>query len=284
MNRKDGVKVKNIDGMHSLMPFILKDRVDSDVYINAKLDVTELVKYVNKMKKQEEYKNLTYFHVFAMAAGKLFYNRPLLNRFIINKNYYDRKFVSLSFVAKKEFKDNSEENLTVIKVEKDDNLLTISNNISGNVKDIRNKKNNNTDDFINNIGKLPKFLRWLIIKIVKFADNHDLLPVSLTDNSIYHSSLLLSNLGSINCDGAIYHHLTDFGTNSILMTIGKIKDEQKVINGKIEIRKICEFGLNLDERIADGFYFVKSLELFDYILNHPKLLEERADSIIEINR
>ena len=284
MNRKDGVKVKNIDGMHSLMPFILKDRVDSDVYINAKLDVTELVKYVNKMKKQEEYKNLTYFHVFAMAAGKLFYNRPLLNRFIINKNYYDRKFVSLSFVAKKEFKDNSEENLTVIKVEKDDNLLTISNKISGNVKDIRNKKNNNTDDFINNIGKLPKFLRWLIIKIVKFADNHDLLPVSLTDNSIYHSSLLLSNLGSINCDGAIYHHLTDFGTNSILMTIGKIKDEQKVINGKIEIRKICEFGLNLDERIADGFYFVKSLELFDYILNHPKLLEERADSIIEINR
>ena len=46
--------------------------------------------------------------------------------------------------------------------------------------------------------------------------------------------------------------------NTIYKTRYKIlKDEQIIIDGKKEIRKLCEFGVNLDERIGDGFYFLK---------------------------
>ena len=277
MNRKDGIKVKNLDEMHGLINFVMPRRADSEVYINTKLDVTNLVEYINKKKKQKGNEDLTYFHAFAIGIGKLLYNRPLLNRFIINKTHYDRKDITLSFVAKKEFNDLAEETFNVVKVEEKDNIFTMSNKISGKVHKVREeKKTNAADNFINNIGKLPKFIRWLIIKIVKFADNHDLIPQSLTSNSIYHSSVLLSNLGSIKC-GAIYHHLTDLGTNSLLITIGEIKDEPVVIDGKVEIRKMCEFGATLDERIGDGFYFVKSLKLLEYMFNNPEVLEEDAN-------
>ena len=275
-NRKDGIRVKDLDGLHGLIAHIKPSRADSDVYINTKIDVTELVDYLNKLKAKKKYQDLTYFHAFSTAVGKLFYNRPYLNRFIISKNFYDRKFVNISFVAKREFTDESEENFNVVTIEKDDNLFILSDKISGKVKKVRTSKTNTADNFIGSVGKLPKFIKNILVDLLKFADNHDLIPTSLTDNSIYHSSIILSNLGSINC-GAIYHNLTDFGTNSILMTIGKIKDEPVVINGKIEIRKICEFGVNLDERIADGFYFAKSLQLFEYILNNPKLLEENVN-------
>ena len=50
-----------------------------------------------------------------------------------------------------------------------------------------------------------------------------------------------------------------------------------VIDGKVGVRKVCDFGINLDERIADGFYFTKSLEYFRYVLEHPELLEENAN-------
>ena len=277
MNRKDGIKVKNLDGMHGLINFVMPRRADSEVYINTKLDVTKLVDYITNKKKEKGYEELTYFHAFSIAIGKLFYNRPLLNRFVINKTHYDRKNITLSFVAKKEFTDHAEETFNVIKVEEKDNLLSISNKISGKVHKVREeKKTNAADNFINNIGKLPKFIRWFMIKIVKFADNHDLIPQSLTSNSIYHSSVLLSNLGSIKC-GAIYHHLTDLGTNSVLITIGEIKEEPVVIDGKIEIRKLCEFGVTVDERIGDGFYFVKSLKLLEYMFNNPEILEEDAN-------
>ena len=46
MNRRDGIKVKDIDGMHNLMLEIMPKRCDSDVYISSKIDVTKLVEYV----------------------------------------------------------------------------------------------------------------------------------------------------------------------------------------------------------------------------------------------
>lgn len=283
MNRKDGIKIKT-KGMFAVMNYVMPKRCDADVYINTKIDVTNLVEYYENLRKKEETSHITYFHLFAMASGKLFYNKERLNNFIINKNMYKRKFVSIGFVAKKEFKEESEELWSQIKIDKSDNIFSLAEKISGQVKGVRNAKENNVDKLIDNIGKLPKFFRWLIFKGLIFADNHDLLPSDLTNNSIYHSSLLMSNIGSIGCDGAIYHHLTDFGTNGILMTIGKIKEEPVVIDGKVEIRKMVEFGFNLDERIADGFYFIRCLDLLNYILNNPKLLEDPADTIYDLKK
>lgn len=87
MNRRDGIKVKDLDGMHSLMLEIMPKRCDSDVYISAKIDVTNLIDYVNKLKKKEEYEHLTYFHTFCIAIGKLIYNRPLLIDLLLTKHF-----------------------------------------------------------------------------------------------------------------------------------------------------------------------------------------------------
>ena len=67
------------------------------------------------------------------------------------------------------------------------------------------------------------------------------------------------------------------------MTIGEIKEKEIInANGKKEIRKYCEFGVNIDERIADGYYFAKSLKLFEYIINNPKMLEDDCNEKIEV--
>ena len=44
------------------------------------------------------------------------------------------------------------------------------------------------------------------------------LTVFALSNESESQELVVSNLGSIDC-GAIYHHLTDFGTNSIVITM-----------------------------------------------------------------
>jgi len=279
-DRRDGKLVKNLDGMHVLMPYLKPTRCDSDVYINYKLDVTELIKYVEKKKKENPNEKLTYFHVFVTAIGKVIYNRPLLNRFVVNKRYYDRNNVSIAFVAKGEFTDDSKEFMSTINIEEKDNLNTIRKKVLDKVTKTRNNDNNSTDKAVDLVGKLPKFIRDIAMAIFMYMDRHDLLPKSLCEDNIYYSSVLVSNLGSIDC-GAIYHNLTDFGTSSIVITIGDIHKEQ-IINkdGKPELRDICEFGINLDERIADGFYFIKSIKLLEEIFNHPEKLEEPANSKI----
>ena len=62
----------------------------------------------------------------------------------------------------------------------------------------------------------------------------------------------------------------------------QIKDEL-VVNkdGSQEVRKMCEFGVTLDERIADGFYFAKSVGMIEYILQHPQILNDPISRPIE---
>lgn len=270
MNRRDGKRVKDIDAMHVLMPYIKPNRCDSDVFINQKLDVTELVKYYEEMKLKDN--DLTYFHLFITLIAKTIYNRPLLNRFIVNKKYYDRNDVLIAFTAKVNYEDTSKEILKVIKIDPEDNLFSIKEKTLKAVSDVRNAKEEGTNSIMNIIGKLPSFLMSLVVKVVKFMDRHDLLPKSLINDNLYYSTCIVSNLGSIK-SSAIYHNLTDFGTSSILATFGEIREK----NG----RKYAEAGINIDERIADGVYFVKSVKLMQDILNNPKCLEGNVNDKIK---
>ena len=45
-------------------------------------------------------------------------------------------------------------------------------------------------------------------------------------------------------------------------------------DGTAEIRDVIELGATLDERIADGFYFARSLKLIKHIFDNPELLDQ----------
>lgn len=282
IDRRDGKRVKDLTGMGQILIDLKPKRCDSDVYLNQKFDVTELVKYVEKNK--EKGNEITYFHAFVTALGKTIYNRPKLNRFVANRHVYEHNDVVISFVAKISFDDKSEEMMLMVPIDKNDNIFSISNKIKNMVDNIRKKKTVNKEganSAIDILGKLPNIIRIPLVGIFKWMDGHDLLPSSLIKDNLYYSSLIVSNLGAIKC-GAIYHNLTNFGTSSGLATMGEIKDEVVVINGKKEIRKIVEFGVNLDERIADGYYMAKALQLLQYIFNNPSILEENMEELMDV--
>ena len=95
-DRRDARKIK-MPAMMRLLTYIT-NRQEAMVYINRKLDVTELVKYMKEKKKKNS--DLTYFHAFSIAIAKVIYNRPKLNRYIINHKCYERNDVILTFTAK----------------------------------------------------------------------------------------------------------------------------------------------------------------------------------------
>lgn len=287
MKRKDAKKVKDIDGLHNILIDLKPRRCDSDVYINQKIDMTNLVKYIEKKKKENKDLKITYFHAMAMAFAKLFYNNKLLNRFICDRTTYERNDVIIAFIAKIAFDDKSEEIMINIKVDKDDNIYDISRKISQKVNKIRNNKEvkkENTNSIVDIVGKLPKIIRVPLMGIFKFLDRKGMLPESFTKDNLYYSSVILSNLGNLKI-GSIYHNLTNFGTSSFLATIGLIHKETIVDNkGKEKIVDICDFGINCDERIADGYYFAKSIKMFEYIIENPELLEDRACEKVEVKK
>ena len=122
---------------------------------------------------------------------------------------------------------------------------------------------------------LPKWILSIVVKIVFFLDRKGINPDAITKGDLNYSTILLSNLGSIKTN-SVYHHLNEYGTNSIVVTIGTIKEE----NGK----KIVDIIATLDERIADGFYFAKSIQLAEYLAKNPELLLEDFETKVEIEK
>ena len=274
MGRRDAYKVKDIHGVQNILIDFKPNRCDSAVYMNRKIDMTNFVKFMKKKKKEID--GLTYYHGIVDVMAKAIYSRPYMNRFIAGRTMYMHKDVSLAQTIKVEFEDNSVEMLMVLKIDPEDTLLDISRKTKEKVDIIRQKKlesKGNANGAADTLGKLPKILRVPIVGFMKYLDSHGMLPKSITDDNLYYSSAILSNIGTFKV-GAIYHNLTNFGTASSLITFGEIVEE----NGK----GYMEMGATIDERIADGFYFCKALKLIEYIFDTPELMLEPAGNKVSI--
>lgn len=281
-DRRDGRRIREIDGLHAVMPYLMPNRCDSEVYIHEDVDVTEMVKYLKeKNGPAAEYKT-TPFHVFVAAFAKTIYHRPLLNRFIAGRRVYERNELTMSFIVKRKFQDEAEELLMTMRVNGDMTLEAVSHKILGDTKELRKEDgSNDMAGVLDFFAKVPRFLMRIFMAFFRFLDFHGWMPKFICDGDTNYSTALLSNLGSIKCDAA-YHHLNNYGTNSIIVTIGEIYKAQ-VINGEgqAEVKDIVSFGITLDERIADGFYFAKSVNLLKRILARPVLLENPIKEVVD---
>lgn len=282
MARINSKRVK-IGGMSQLMIDLKPRRCDADVFINTPIDVTNLVDYVNKRKKKGD--KITYFHAFLLALAKTIYNRPKLNRYVKNRHMYEHTNVSISFVAKVEFEDDSEEVMLIIDVTPDDNIDTISKKISEQINVLRNKKfeKKGANGVLDTLGAMPNILRVPLVGTLKWMDEKGILPKSLQQDDIYFSSAIVTDIGSLKSD-SIYHNNTNFGTASSITSIGEIRDEIKIVDNKEVRYKAAKFGINFDERVADGFYMIKAFKILEYIIENPKLLEDRADKKVIIKK
>lgn len=283
-DRRDARWLRDIDSYHKVFPYVIPKRCDAEVYFTENIDVTELLKYLDEKKQDKSAPHITFFHAVLTAVSKTLYFRPALNRFIVNKRFYERDNISLSFVAKKSYADHSGEALISLDISENDNVFSISERTNEQVRSLRKSGSNSLDELIVLFMKLPRFILKSLFVLLHFLENHDWTPNFLKEGDSNYSSVLLSHLGSIRCK-SIYHHLNEYGTNSIVITVGTVKKE--VItneDGTTSEHDFCDFGITLDERIADGFYYAKSIALLKSYLANPESLELSIASPTKRNR
>ena len=274
-DRRDGRRVR-APGLQTIMCYLMPKRTDCEVYLSDQLDVTALLPYLERKNAEHPEYKTTLFHAVLTAGIRMVMERPMLNRFIQGYRMYERNEISVAFVAKRRFADGSDEALMFLVPREDDDLDKISRRIVGDVGEMRKSEHSTggVDAILDALARLPRLLLMLIVRVVRWLDFWGVNPKALTDGDPNYATVFCSNLGSIRCP-AVYHHLNNYGTNSIMVTIGTIhKEEVLMPDGTKEIRDLVEIGVTLDERIADGFYFARSLKLVKHVFAHPEMLEQ----------
>jgi len=273
MKRKDAILLHDPDPFHSIVPYVMPKRTEAEVSTTVMLDITDLLKFIDKHNK-EEGSNYKLFHCICTAVAKMIYHRPKLNIFIAGRKYWQRNDITLSFVAKQKFEDEAVETLMTLNVKKDMNLDSISRIILGDVEKARSAGSNSLDKTMQFVGSLPRFVLEILFWILSRMEYHGIYPEDLKKGDPNYTTCLLANLGSIKADSC-YHHLSNFGTNSMMITIGTMR---KNADG----RDVVDITATLDERIADGFYFARSLQLGKYLIEHPQLLMDRISDPVDM--
>ena len=273
-DRKDGAKLRDIHAMHLVMPLMYPNRCDNEAFISERIDLTNVLAYLDaKNAGNPEYKyNL--FQVMVTAMLKTITLRPKMNRFIANKTTDQRNEVSAAFTVKKEFADDGSEALALIHSTGADTIDTIHDEIFRQISLCRSDEVDKGTQSLNAVQSLPGFLIQAVGAGARFLDRHGWMPQSVIAGDPYYSSVVLTNLGSIRLHAG-YHHLTNWGTTSVFCAIGEIKkrpfyDE----DGTVRMLPSVDLGLTIDERLADGYYYSKTVRLLKTLLENPELLDK----------
>ena len=280
-DRKDGRLLRELDSLHFITGIIYPNRCDNEAYISERIDLTNINAYLARRNATETDFPFTMFHIIVVALLKTITLRPKMNRFIAHRNVYQRNEVSASFVVKKEFADNGGEALAFLHTVPEDNINSIHDKIYEQISFCRGDSVDSSTDNMDILNSMPRIVSRTLVDGIRFLDVHGWVPQPLIDTDPYYSSVVLSNLGSIGLKMG-YHHLTNWGTNSVFIAVGEKKMSPEFdAGGKAVMHPTVDLGLTIDERIADGYYYSKTVRLLKTLLENPQLLETRLDEKVD---
>ena len=271
-HRSDGRKLKTVPPFFRVIPCVMLERNDAQVYFKQDIKLKELDEYIDR--KAKEGIKLSYMNIIYAAIVRIIAERPYLNRFAMNGSLYARNQIFVSLAIKKSFADEGQETTIKLPFTGTENIFEIKEKLDNAIE--KNKDystSNNTDALAKAFSIVPNGLIRAAFKFIKFLDKHGAVPKAIISASPFHTSVFLTNVGSLGID-SIYHHLYNFGTTSLFFAMGKKKKSYIYDDDEMHEEKCITIAFVGDERICDGYYYATSFKQLSKYLKKPELLEQ----------
>lgn len=276
MGRPDGRKLKNLNVEYLVAAHVMGERSDAMNMITLDVPLEPIKRYLNQ--KRKEGKRYSHLAVVMAAMVRVFAEYPGLNRFVVNKRIYARNEIAFGMVVLKGGSINNPGTISKMKFEPTSTVEDVHNVLTSYIETNRGEDDvNSTDKLANILVSVPGLLR-VGVNFLMWLDKHNWLPGSIIEMSPFHCSVMFTNLASIKTNH-IYHHIYNFGTVSMALAMGNLRDVPVKNGDEIVMHRSIPFGLVMDERIASGSYFALAFRALEKYLEHPELLELPPENI-----
>ncbi len=279
--RPDGRRLRNLDPMQAITPYLMKTRTDSMTMYEDVFPCESWDAYIRE--KAAEGIKITYMDILIAGVVRLMALRPQLNRFVMNGRIYARPKIWVCFVVHESLQAGTEGTNVKLCFEGTENIIEIAQTVHEAILKETTKKTelNNTDKFMNAlINNLPSPILRLVINTLMWMDRHNIMPKFIVELSPFHTSFWVTNLKSLGINH-VFHHIYEFGTTGLFFGMGKEKQIPVVQKGEIVPQKQMSFGLVSDERVCDGLYYATSLRQLRKYMQNPASLETPLDKKVE---
>ncbi|HET6486146.1 MAG TPA: hypothetical protein VFH83_06985 [Spirochaetia bacterium] len=280
-DRYDGRRVRSLNPLYQMTPYIMRSRVDAQVYFEDQVEIGPAERWLRQMRDQGSAK-LGLLHVLIAASVRTLSQKPRLNRFVAGQRIFARNEILISLALKKKLQEDSPETTIKLAFLPTDTIFDVADRINAAVAENKDLETQNETDatarlFMMAPGFLVRFLVWLF----RTLDFYGKLPRAIHRASPFHTSIFVTDLGSLGIR-PIYHHLYEFGTTSVFVAFG-IKERRHVTdrNGAIVERRSVGIKVVGDERICDGHYFASAFRYLTTLLRDPRQLESPPERVVD---
>ena len=274
MGRVDGKRIKNEVPMYYLIPQFMPTRNDAMNMTTVDIPIEPLKKYMNA--KRKEGRHISHMALIMTAYAHLVGEFPSLNRFIANRRIYEHNDFAVSLVVLRPGNTGNDDTFAKLYFTPEDTVFDVQKKIDEYIE----KNSTGAEEDSNLLDKWMGILCSLgglldvAGALLRFLDRHGWLPRELVNASPFHASLLITNLASIRTNH-IYHHVYNFGTTSVSIAMGNLREVPKRgRNGEVELVRCMPLGVVMDERIASGHYLALAFARMKDMLLHPDQLEQ----------
>ncbi len=267
--RFDGKPSRDVPAYRRMVPFIMRGRNESAVYFEQTVELTKTLPWLEQ-KNRELDKKVTFFQLLLAGLTRVLDERPRLNRFVAGRRLHDRDGIWLSFAAKKQLNDDAPLSVVKRKFDPSESFADMHAHLTGRIDEARTDKKSSVDKEVDTLLRLPRPILDTAVSLLRALDFFDIAPRALFEHDPMYTSVFVANLGSIKIDAA-YHHLYEHGNCPLFVTLGKFERIPVVTDDdRIEPRDVVKLKYSYDERIEDGLYCAKALELLKGYLEDPE--------------
>lgn len=277
--RPDGRRVKKMDPIVQITPYLMPMRCDAQVFLDHDAEYEPLMRYIAQ--KSREGVKITFMEILIACFVRGVSQVPEVNRFVMNKQLFNRTELASAFTILMDTKDGSFEEAAVkVRFDPSDTIFDVSARVKKGVEENRKPEEGGLLLWLaSTLMKVP-LLPNVIIGLVRFLDRYGLCPKFLIDVLPFHTSMFVANMASIGMH-RVYHHIYNFGSTSLFFSIGSPQRGYTVDAAGNTIRKCTlPIGITADERVCGGAVYAQLFAVMKSCLKHPEILENPPEKVL----
>ena len=270
--RSDGTLVRDLPPMRRILPYLMRRRNESAVYIDMRLDVTRTRRWMRAFNRASKTEPCTTLHLFVFVLSHVVVEYPELNRFISGRRIYQRNAAGVALVVRESLEPGAPPYTVKLPAAEPGLPLTeFSRRIAALIRDARERQRT-VEREVELVMRLPDPLVRLAVWAREQLDAWNLLPEFMIRDDPMYTTLFIAEVKSMRMPAA-FHHLHELGTCGMFAVIAARERDEVPGNGQPGgARDILPIRWTIDERIADGLLMATALQQIRRWMEDPAQL------------
>lgn len=277
--RHEGRRVKNLDPIIQMTPYLMPMRCDAMVFLQHDVEYETLTRYIAEKSRNEGVK-ITFLEVIIASYIRAISQVPEVNRFVMNKQYYNRKELTVSMTILLNTADGSiQENVIKVRFDPSDTIYDVQARLVAKIEANRQPdKPSFAIKLASALLKIPGFVS-VVVWFLMLLDRYGILPGVLIDELPFHTSMFITNNASIGLH-SVFHHIYNFGNTSVFLSMGT-PERGYTVDAKGAPKRWCTLpvGITVDERVCGGAMYAKLFTHMKRYLKNPELLDVPPEQV-----